>query len=285
MLSAISSHDRDNAATGVTKQLQPGRPAKLGLILPKTAMPVIPLIGTLGPWKRGHDRILPSGLRAAARPMQGPRRRRGRRFKEVVMKLYFAPGACSLSPHIVMREAGAQYDLEQVNNQEKKTKSGTDYWTINAKGQVPVLEFDNGERLTEGPVIVQWIADQNPASGLVPPAGKLERYRVQEWLNFITSELHKTFGPIFRPTTPDAFKALSKENLGKRFDWLDKQLAGKDYLMGDKFTIADAYLFTVLRWTSRIDIDLAKWPNLKAYVDRVAARPKVQEALKAEGLI
>ena len=219
------------------------------------------------------------------RPMQGPRRRRGRRFKEVVMKLYFAPGACSLSPHIVMREAGAQYDLEQVNNQEKKTKSGTDYWTINAKGQVPVLEFDNGERLTEGPVIVQWIADQNPASGLVPPAGKLERYRVQEWLNFITSELHKTFGPIFRPTTPDAFKALSKENLGKRFDWLDKQLAGKDYLMGDKFTIADAYLFTVLRWTSRIDIDLAKWPNLKAYVDRVAARPKVQEALKAEGLV
>jgi glutathione S-transferase len=202
-----------------------------------------------------------------------------------VMKLYFAPGACSLSPHIVMREAGAQYDLEQVNNQEKKTKSGTDYWTINAKGQVPVLEFDNGERLTEGPVIVQWIADQNPASGLVPPAGKLERYRVQEWLNFITSELHKTFGPIFRPTTPDAFKALSKENLGKRFDWLDKQLAGKDYLMGDKFSVADAYLFTVLRWTSRIDIDLAKWPNLKAYVDRVAARPKVQEALKVEGLV
>jgi glutathione S-transferase len=184
-----------------------------------------------------------------------------------------------------MRETGANYELEQVNNQEKKTKSGTDYWTINAKGQVPVLEFDNGERLTEGPVIVQWIADQNPASGLVPPAGKLERYRVQEWLNFITSELHKTFGPIFRPTTPDAFKALSKENLGKRFDWLDKQLAGKDYLMGDKFTVADAYLFTVLRWTSRIDIDLAKWPNLKAYVDRVAARPKVQEALKAEGLI
>jgi glutathione S-transferase len=206
--------------------------------------------------------------------MQGPRRRRGRRFKEVVMKLYFAPGACSLSPHIVMREAGAQYDLEQVNNQEKKTKSGTDYWTINAKGQVPVLEFDGGERLTEGPVIVQWIADQNPASGLVPPAGKPERYRVQEWLNFITSELHKSFGPIFRPTTPDAYKAISKENLGKRFDWL-----------GDKFTVADAYLFTVLRWAARIDIDLAKWPNLKAYVDRVAARPKVQEAMKAEGLI
>jgi glutathione S-transferase len=135
--------------------------------------------------------------------------------------------ACSLSPHIVMRESGMNLDLEQVNNQEKKTKSGVDYWTINGKGQVPVLEFDNGERLTEGPVIVQWIADQNPASGLVPPAGKPERYRVQEWLNFITSELHKTFGPIFRPTTPDVYKTISKENLGKRFDWLDKQLAGQ----------------------------------------------------------
>ena len=200
------------------------------------------------------------------------------------MKLYFAPGACSLSPHIVMREADAQYDLEQVNNQEKKTKSGTDYWTINAKGQVPVLEFDNGERLTEGPVIVQWIADQNPGSGLVPPAGKLERYRVQEWLNFITSELHKTFGPIFRPTTPDAFKALSKENLGKRFDWLDKQLAGKKYLTGDAFTAADAYLFTVVNWVNFLSIDISKWANLKAFQERVAARPKVQEAMAAEGL-
>jgi len=200
------------------------------------------------------------------------------------MKLYFAPGACSLSPHIVLRESGAQFDLEQVNNQEKKTKSGTDYWTINPKGQVPVLELDNGERLTEGPVIVQYIADKQPASGLVPPAGTPERYRVQEWLNFTTSELHKTFGPIFRPTTPDAYKVISKENLGKRFDWLNQQLAGRQYLMGDKFTVADAYLFTILRWSSRVDIDLAKWPNLKAYADRVAARPKVQEAMKVEGL-
>jgi glutathione S-transferase len=202
-----------------------------------------------------------------------------------LMKLYFAPGACSLSPHIVLREAGAKFDLEQVNNQEKKTKSGLDYWGINPKGQVPVLELDNGERLTEGPVIVQWIADQNPAAGLIPAAGKLERYRVQEWLNFTTSELHKSFGPIFRPTTPDAYKAISKENLGKRFDWVDKQLAGKDYLMGGTFTVADAYLYTILRWAARVDIDLAKWPNLKSYVERVTARPKVQEALKAEGLI
>ena len=201
------------------------------------------------------------------------------------MKLYFAPGACSLSPHIVLEEAGITVETEQVNNQEKKTKSGTDYWTINPKGQVPALQLDSGEMLTEGPVIVQYLADQKPGSGLVPPAGTIERYRVQEWLNFITSELHKSFGPIFRPTTPDAYKTISRENLGKRFDWLDKQLAGKQYLMGDKFTVADAYLFTVLRWTSRIEIDLGKWPNLKAYVDRVAARPKVQAAMKTEGLI
>jgi glutathione S-transferase len=201
------------------------------------------------------------------------------------MKLYFSPGACSLSPHIVLREAGANFQLEQVDNREKKTKSGQNFWTINPKGQVPVLELDTGERLTEGPIIVQYIADQKPGSGLLPPAGTMQRYRVQEWLNFITSELHKSFGPIFRPTTPDAYKAISKENLAKRFDFLDKELAGRQFLMGDKFTIADAYLFAVLRWTARIEMDLAKWPNLKAYVDRIAGRPKVQEAMKAEGLL
>ena len=201
------------------------------------------------------------------------------------MKLYFSPGACSLSPHIVLREAGARFELEQVDNREKKTKSGQNYWAINPKGQVPLLELDNGERLTEGPIIVQYIADQVPASDLIPRVGTLERYRVQEWLNFITSELHKTFGPIFRPTTPDAYKALSKENLAKRFDFLDRELAGRQFLMGDKFTIADAYLFAVLRWAARIDMDLGKWPNLKAYVERISARPKVQEAMKAEGLL
>ncbi len=201
------------------------------------------------------------------------------------MKLYFAPGACSLSPHIILREAGIPVELEQVDNREKKTKSGKDYWSINPKGQVPVLELDDGQRLTEGPTIVQYLADQKPATGLVPPPGSMDRYRVQEWLNFVGSELHKTFGPIFRPTTPEEFKKLSRENLGKRFDWLNKELADKQYLMGDKFTVADAYLFAVLRWSPRIEIDLAKWPNLKAYVDRVAARPKVQEAMKAEGLL
>jgi glutathione S-transferase len=199
------------------------------------------------------------------------------------MKLYFSPGSCSLSPHIVLRETGSDFELEQVNNQEKKTKSGKDYWTVNPKGQVPCLELDNGDKLTEGPVIVQYVADQN-GSGLAGKPGTMERYHVQEWLNFTTSELHKTFGPIFRATTPDAFKEISRANLGKRFDWIDKELAGKQYLMGDKFSVADAYMFTVMRWTQRINVDLAKWPNIKAYMDRVAARPKVQDALKAEGL-
>ena len=149
---------------------------------------------------------------------------------------------------------------------------------------MPVLEFDNGERLTEGPVIVQWIADQNPAAGLIPPAGKPERYRVQEWLNFITSELHKSFGPIFRPTTPDAYKTHLQGEPGQALR-LARQAARRQAVPdGQQFTVADAYLFTVLRWTCRIGMDLAKWPNLKAYVDRVGARPKVQEALKAEGL-
>ena len=199
------------------------------------------------------------------------------------MRLYFSPGSCSLSPHIVLRETGTTFELEQVNNQEKKTKSGKDYWTVNPKGQVPCLELDNGDKLTEGPVIVQYIADQN-GSGLAGKPGTMERHHVQEWLNFTTSELHKTFGPIFRATTPDAFKEISRANLGKRFDWIDKELAGKQYLMGDKFSVADAYMFTVMRWTQRINVDLAKWPNIKAYMDRVAARPKVQDALKAEGL-
>ncbi len=201
------------------------------------------------------------------------------------MKLYFAPGACSLSPHIVLCEAGYNFDLELVDNKEKKTNSGMDFWGINGKGQVPVLELDNGERITEGPAIVQYLADRKPASGLAPANGSMERVRVQEWLNFTTSELHKTYGLFFRPTTPADFKVISKEYLSKRLDWVDKQLAGKQYATGDKFTVADAYLFTVLRWSPYVNVDLGKWPNIKAYVDRVAARPKVQEAMRAEGLI
>jgi glutathione S-transferase len=200
------------------------------------------------------------------------------------MKLYFSPGACSLSPHIVLRESGAKFDLEQVDNRTKKTKSGADFWQVNPKGYVPALELDNGEVLTEGPVVVQYIADQNPGAGLLPAAGTLERYRVQEWLNFITSEIHKSFGPLFKDTTPEEYKTVVKENLAKRFAYVDEHLAKRHYLSGEKFTVADAYLYTVSRWLARVGMDIGQWPNVKAYAERIAARPKVQEALKAEGL-
>ncbi len=201
------------------------------------------------------------------------------------MKLYYAPGACSLSPHIVSREAGIDLEFERADIAQKKTETGKDFWGVNPKGQVPVLETDDGQKLTEGPVIVQYLADQKPGSGLVPAPGTIDRYRVQEWLSFVGSEMHKTYGPLFRPTTPEEFKVLSREVIGRRIAWLDKELAGKQYLMGDKFTVADAYLFTVLRWSPRVGVDLSKSANVVAYVDRVAARPKVQEALKAEGLL
>jgi glutathione S-transferase len=200
------------------------------------------------------------------------------------MKLYYSPGACSLSPHIAFREAGLPVTLVKASTKTHQLDDGTDYYAINPKGYVPLLELDNGERLSEGPAIVQYLADQNPASGLAPAAGTMARYRLQEWLNFITSEIHKQFGPMFAPNTPAEYKEILKEKLARRFDWLSGELEGKDYLMGQQFTVADAYLFTVLRWTDFVGIDRAKWPVLAAYVDRVAARPKVQEALLAEGL-
>jgi glutathione S-transferase len=201
------------------------------------------------------------------------------------MKLYYWPGACSLSPHIVSREAGIELELAELDRGERKTADGTVLSAVNPKNQVPVLQLDNGQSLTEGPVIVQYLADQKPGSGLMPPPGSIDRYRVQEWLNYTTSELHKTFAPFFRPTTPEEFKTTSRAFLGQRFNWIDKQLAGKQYLMGDTFTVADAYLFTILRWSPRVGIDLSQWPNITAYLDRVAARPKVHEAMKAEGLL
>jgi len=201
------------------------------------------------------------------------------------MKLYYWPGACSLSPHIVAREAGVALDLAQLDRGERKTADGVVLSSINGKNQVPALELDDGQVLTEGPVITQYLADRKPGSDLLPAAGTMERYRVQEWLNYVTSEIHKTFAPLFRPNTPDEFKSISRDFLGQRFDWINRQLAGKKYLTGDKFTVADAYLFVVLRWSPRVGIDLSKWPNIIAYMDRVAARPKVQEALKAEGLV
>ena len=161
---------------------------------------------------------------------------------------------------------------------------GTDFYTINPKGYVPLLELDNGERLSEGPVIVQYIADQAPASKLVPPAGSMARYRLMEWLNFITSELHKSYSPLFNKDMPDEAKAIARKKLGDRYAWVDQQLAGKDYLMGEQFTVADAYLYTVTTWAGLVGVDLSARANLTAYMARVAARPAVQAARKAEGL-
>jgi glutathione S-transferase len=201
------------------------------------------------------------------------------------MKLYYAPGACSLSPHIVAREAGLPIELEKVDVRAKKTAAGDDYWQVNPKGQVPTLRLDDGDILTEGPAIVQYLADMAPQAKLAPAVGTKERYQVQEWLNFVTSELHKNFSPLFRPNTPDEYKPIAKENLANRFNYIDKHLAGRQYLMGDQFTVADAYLFTILRWSSVQHIDLAAWPNIAAYMGRVGERPKVKEALQAEGLV
>ena len=201
------------------------------------------------------------------------------------MKLYYSPGACSLSPHIVSRELGIPVELKKVNTKDKTIEGGGDYWKVNARGYVPALELDSGEILTEGPAIVQYLADQKPEAGLAPKAGTFERYRLQEWLNFLTSEVHKQFSPLFKPNTPEEYKTIAKESLAMRFDWLDKQLSGKDYLTGKQFTVADAYLFVLLGWTKPTQIDLAKWPNLAALHKRVGARPKVKEALQAEGLL
>ena len=201
------------------------------------------------------------------------------------MKLFYAPGACSLSPHIALLEAGLEAALVKVDTKAHKTEGGGDYYAVNPKGYVPLLELDDGDRLTEGPAIVQYIADLNPKSKLAPAAGTMARYHLQEWLNFITAELHKQFSPLFQATTPAEFKETIKEKIGKRFDWVAEQLKGKDYLMGDTFTVADAYLFTMLTWTKHVGIDLARWPVLTAYKARVAARPKVREAMIAEGLI
>ena len=201
------------------------------------------------------------------------------------MKLYFSPGACSLSPHIVLHEAGLAFEPVLASTKTKKLVDGTDYYTINPKGSVPLLELDNGVRLTEGPAIVQYIADLVPASKLAPAAGTIERYQLMEWLNFITSELHKGFTPLFNPNTPDTYKPILKENLSKKFAYVESQLGEKPYLMGDTFTVADAYLFTVSNWGKYVDIELTPWPKLMAFMQRVSARPAVQKAMKAEGLI
>ena len=201
------------------------------------------------------------------------------------MKLYYSPGACSLSPHIALQEAGLAYTPVLASTKSHKLQDGTDYYTINALGYVPVLELDNGERLREGPAIVQYIADQVPDKQLAPANGTLARYRLQEWLTFIGTELHKGFSPLFNPSTPEEYKPMVRERLLQRLQWVDSQLAGKQYLMGDQFTVADGYLFTVTNWTQPTKLDISGLANLAAYRERVGARPAVQAAMKAEGLL
>ena len=201
------------------------------------------------------------------------------------MKLYYSPGACSLSPHIALLEAGLPYDLVKVDLRAKKLENGDDFLQINPKGQVPALSLDSGELVTEGPVIVQMIADKAPGKNLAPARDSAERYKLLEWLNFITGELHKNFSPLFNPAIPDEVKNFFRDRIMGKFRYLDTQLAGRDYLMGKQFTVADAYLFTMLCWADRMNFDLSALPNLLAYKARVAARPKVQEALTKEGLL
>jgi glutathione S-transferase len=201
------------------------------------------------------------------------------------MKLYFSPGACSLSPHIVLQEAGLDFTLERVDLRARQTAGGADFLTINSKGYVPALELKDGTVLTEGPAIVQFIADLVPDRQLVPTHGTLERYQVIEWLNFIATEVHKGFGPLFRPNATEDMKEAARSNLGNRLGWIAARLDGRDFLMGSQFTVADAYLFTALGWAAFVNFDLAPWPALTAYQQRVGSRPAVQQALHAEGLL
>ena len=201
------------------------------------------------------------------------------------MKLYYSPGACSLSPHIVLREAGLPFTPVLASTKTHQLADGTDYYTINPKGYVPLLELNDGQRLSEGPAIVQYIADQVPAKKLAPPAGTMARYRLMEWLNFITSELHKGFSPLFNKDFPEAGKEIHRKRVADRLAWVDSQLEGRQYLMGNDFSVADAYLFTVAGWGQYVGVDIKPLKNLWAYMARVAARPAVQEAMTAEGLL
>ena len=200
------------------------------------------------------------------------------------MKLYFVPGACSMAPHIALREAGLSFDIDKMDPATRRTAQGEDYLKVNPKGSVPALRLDNGEVLTEAAVILQYIADQKPGSGLAPAAGSLARYRLAEWLNFTATEIHKQLGPFFNPKLPPEWKANQIDLLSRRFDILAARLKNHPYLMNDGFTVADAYLFTVLNWCNLFKLDLSKWPALTDYLGRIATRPAVQAALKAEGL-
>ena len=201
------------------------------------------------------------------------------------MKLYYSPGACSLASHIALCEAGVKFEPVKAALQTHTLADGTDYYQVTAKGQVPLLELDDGARLSEGPVILQYIADHAPGTGLAPAAGTMERYRVMEWLNFITSELHKGFSPLFNPNMPQEAKEIFAARLKDKFAYVDRQLEGKDYLMGKQFCVADGYLFTMLLWADGRGVDVSGLANVEAFRARMKARPAVQDAMKAEGLI
>ncbi|NBX20001.1 MAG: glutathione transferase GstA [Betaproteobacteria bacterium] len=201
------------------------------------------------------------------------------------MKLYFSQGACSLSPHIVMHEAGLAFEAIPAPTKTHQLPDGTDFYTINPLGYVPYLTLDDGRSLHEGPAIVQYLADLVPEKKLAPANGTFERYKLQEWLTFIGTELHKSFSPLFNPAAPDATKEQAKQTLAKRLAWVDSELAGKDYLLGEQFTVADAYLFTVTNWARIVKVDLSTFANLLAYRTRVSERPGVQAAMRAEGLL
>jgi glutathione S-transferase len=201
------------------------------------------------------------------------------------MKLYYSPGACSLSPHIVLKESGLSFEAIAAPTKTHQLADGTDYYTINPLGYVPLLVLDNGTQLREGPAIVQYLADQVPDKKLAPSNGTFERYKLQEWLTFIGTELHKGFSPLFTPGMPEEAKTMAKTRLNLRLQWVDGELAKTNYLMGDTFTVADAYLFTVSNWTSHVGIDLTPFTNLLAFRARVGARPAVIAAMMAEGLI
>lgn len=200
------------------------------------------------------------------------------------MKLYYLPGACSLAANIALREASLKFDLVKVDRQTKRAADGLDFKEVNPKGYVPALTLDSGETLTENVAVLQYIADRNPAAKLAPPAGTMERYRLVEWLAFINSEIHKSFGPLFRKDAPDDTKNYARQNIATRAGWLNSNLGAHSFLMGEQFTVADGYLFVVLGWGAHAGIDLAQWPQLQGLVARVGARPNVIEALKSEGL-
>jgi glutathione S-transferase len=200
------------------------------------------------------------------------------------MKLYYVPGACSLAPHLVLRELGLPFELEKVDGKTGRTEKGTDYRTVNPKGTVPVLELDDGQRLGECAVVVQYLADRKPEAGLMPSAGTWERYRAQEWLNYVATELHKRFGPLFGTKAPPEWKAVLREQLAAQLEYVAAALGDRPYLLGAQPTAPDLYLFVVLSWGRPVNVDLARWPVLKDYWKRIAARPSVQAAWKAEGL-